>query len=293
TRTIIIGALAIVFGLSAAIGVNLFATQNNAKPDTVSIVVAENDLSRGDTIKEDQVSVADCPKDLLPAGVATDAKDVVGRVVRHPIQKGEPVLDVKLAPKGAKNGLAGLIPSGMRAFTIQTPNVAANVAGFLLPGNRVDVLLTLNGDDHAGGGITTTLLQNVEILGVDNLVDAPTEHKVDARRLQSVTLVVTPDQAAMLDLGQNRGTLHLSLRNPDDSKQAKTKAATMKALQLLQEQITAATTVKPRPAPKPAEKPAPPPRVVDKRPLEIRMLNGEFYSIVPIAAQDLSEKSKQ
>ncbi len=294
-RTILIGSLAVVFGLSAAVGVNLFAKQNNAHPDSVSIIVADADFSRGDTISEKQVTVADCQRDLLPAGVATDMQDVVGRVVRNPIQKGEPILDVKLAPRGAKNGLAGLIPSGMRAFTIQTPNVAANVAGFLLPGNRVDVLLTLNGDDGTtGGGITVTLLQNVEILGVDNLVDAPTERKVDARHLQSVTLIVTPDQAAMLDLGQNRGTLHLSLRNPDDAKQADTRAATMHALQRLQDQTHAA--VKPKTRPNPAVAVAPTPRKessADKRPLQIRILNGQYYGVVPLEAQDLPEQSQR
>lgn len=284
-RTIMIGTLALVFGVSAAIGVNLFAKQNNPKVDTVTIVVAQTDLSRGDTISDSQVKLADCPKDLLPPGVATDLKDVIGRVVRHVIRKDEPLLDVKLAPKGAKDGLASLIPPNMRAFTIQTPNVAANVAGFLLPGNRVDVLLTLNRDDQrTGGGVTSTLLQNVEILGVDNIVDAPNDHKVDARHLQSVTLVVTPDQAAMLDLGQNRGTLHLSLRNPEDHKEATTKAATMNALQALQNQIAAVT-----PAPPKATPTVKKPRPVDKRPQEIRILNGQFYGVVPIAAQELHE----
>jgi len=273
-RTLLIGILALAFGVSAAVGVNLFARQRNASVDTVAIVVADADLSRGDTIRAEQLKLSDCPRELVPVGVVTDLEDARGRVVRHPIQKDEPILDVKLAPRGAKQGLAGLIPPGMRAFTIQTPNVAANVAGFLLPGNRVDVLLTVNGDDRSGGGLTTTLLQNVEILGVDNIVDTPNERKVDARHLQSVTLLVTPDQAAVLDLGQNRGTLHLSLRNPDDSKHAKNNPATMRELQLLEDRINSLAQ---KPA---AAKPA------EKRPLEIRLLNGQYYTVVPIDARD-------
>ena len=66
-----------------------------------------------------------------------------------------------------------------------------------------------------GGGSTTTLLQNVEILAVDQKVDGPADNKVDSTNLRSVTLLVTPDQAAKLSLGQSKGTLHLTLRNPE------------------------------------------------------------------------------
>jgi Flp pilus assembly protein CpaB len=127
--------------------------------------------------------------------------------------KDEPVANGKLAPKGSGRGMAALIPLGMRAFTIKTPGIASGVAGFVMRGHKVDVLLTMNdvgANDQTGGGSTTTLLQNVEISAVDQNIDAPAENKMD-KDLRSVTLLVTPQQAKQLDLGQNKGTLRLAL----------------------------------------------------------------------------------
>ena len=140
-----------------------------------------------------------------------------------PTLAGEPVLATKITAKGAGVGLAAIIPRGMRAFTIQTPTIAAGVAGFVLPGNKVDVLLTVK---EMGGGIearggTIILLQNLEILAVDQRVgvEPSVTEKLSSttKDLRSVTLLVTPQQAAKLDLGRNLGTLHLTLRNPEDT----------------------------------------------------------------------------
>ena len=147
-----------------------------------------------------------------------------------PLTKDEPVLEGKLAPKGAGRGLAALIPRGMRAYSVKVPDVAQGVAGFILPGNRVDVLLSIGdigGSNETGGGSTTTLLQNVEILAVDQKMDAPADNKVDTKDLRSVTLLVNPQAGDPADLGQNKGMLHLALRNLEDDKAAQTKPATL------------------------------------------------------------------
>jgi pilus assembly protein CpaB len=124
----------------------------------------------------------------------------------------------------------------MRAYTIQASGEAANVAGFVRPGNRVDVLLNLRGGSPAdtGGGSTTTLLQAVEILAVDQVLDDVAGEKMDARDLRSVTLLVTPDQATLLDLGQNMGNLTLSLRNPEDLAESDTYPTTVNDIKYLQ-----------------------------------------------------------
>jgi pilus assembly protein CpaB len=111
--------------------------------------------------------------------------------------------------------MAALIPSGMRAFTILTPSLASGVGGFILPGNKVDVLLTLEGKR---GSITTTLVQNLEILAVDQQLDAPSDNRVDPKQLRSVTLLVTPEQASRLGLAHNKGALYLALRNHADDR---------------------------------------------------------------------------
>lgn len=279
-RTLLTVALALVFGLSAAMGVNMLVNRRATAIPTqgVPVVMAAVAIPRGGMITADLVKLADYPKDRVPQGAITRLEDAIDRCVFIPLMPGEPMLDSKLAPKGAGRGMAALVPQGMRAFTIQTPNVAAGVAGFVLPGNRVDVLLTMNGgnEDGTGGGSTTTLLQNVEILAVDQTIDAPAENKVDATHLHSVTLLVTPNQAAKLDLGQNKGTLHLSLRNIEDNLPANTTPATMNELRLHQEkpwderakgvlnalgQALAAARKKETPPPPVAKVPEPPRRM--------------------------------
>lgn len=238
-RTILIVLLALVSGISAAVGIKRLRNPEPAPPvATVTIVVAGAAIPRGAMVSADSVKLRDYPGDLVPPGAITRLEDAVGRVVFIPLAKEEPLLDVKLAAKGASGGLAPLIPKGMRAFTIHTPSLESGVAGFILPGNRVDVLLTVSNtgaNDDTGGGSTTTLLQNVEILAVDQRVEAPAENKVDPKDLRSVTLLVTPNQAAKLDLGQSKGTLHLTLRHPEDTVPAATRPATLADLRFHQE----------------------------------------------------------
>lgn len=238
-RTILVVLLAVMFGLSAAWGVNQLRTPVlvESKLETSPVVVAALDIPRGQVLQETDVRLCDWPKDMLPPGAMTSLKDATSRSAMYPLVAGEPILERKLASAESGRGLASLVPSGMRAYTIQSSKVAATVAGFILPGNRVDVLLNLRGqaNDETGGGSTTTLLQSVEILAVDQNLDAPAENKTDPANLQSVTLLVTPDQAALLDLGQNLGVLSLSLRNPEDKAEADTRPAIMADVRYRQE----------------------------------------------------------
>jgi pilus assembly protein CpaB len=185
------------------------------RTDSVPVVVAVASIPRGASITSDLVKTRVYPKAMLPDGALVKVADALERTVYVPLVRDEPILDSKLAPKGAKRGMAALIPDGLRAFTIHTPSVASGVGGFILPGNKVDILLTLEGKR---GSMTTTLLQNLEILAVDQRIDAPADNRVDPNQLRSVTLLVTPDQAARLSLGQNKGALHLSLRNHKDER---------------------------------------------------------------------------
>ena len=237
-RTLLIVVLALIVGVSAVIGINtMIRVTGPTKVETVPVVVAATEVSRFTALTEDQVTVREFPKDLVPPGSLRTTQDAVGRVTANLLVKDEPILDAKLAPRGAARGMAAVIPRGMRAFTIQTPNVSTGVAGFILPGNNVDVMLTIGGqgsNDPTGGGSSSVLLQNVEILAVDQRVEAPTDYKVDPSQLRSVTLLVTPDQASRLNLGQNRGTLHLALRNPEDTDTAPTRVTTLTDLRLFQ-----------------------------------------------------------
>jgi pilus assembly protein CpaB len=234
----VIVVLALVFGGSAAMGVRQYVGRGQAPPiETVPVVVAGMSIPRGMLVSADLITTRAYPKDLIPAGAILKTEEALERSAFTTLVKDEPLLETKLSPKGQR-GMASLVPAGMRAYTITTPNVAGSVAGFILPGNKVDVLLTVKNtgaDDFTGGGSTTTLLQNVEILAVDQRIEAPAENKVNANELRSVTLLVTPDQAAKLDLGQNNGTLHLMLRNPKDEMAANVQPITMRDIQFLGE----------------------------------------------------------
>ncbi len=220
-RTVLIGILALVFGGSAAVGVYLMmgTSPEVTKPDLARVVVAAVDINRGQTVTNELLTMSEWPKEMVPEGAIVNIGDILERTVAIPMLKGDVLVDRKLAATGSGRGLAAIIPAGMRAVTIQTPNIATGVAGFILPGNRVDVLLTMSGQgssDQTGGGSTITLLQNLEILAVDQMTDTPDDNLVGSQELRSVTLLVTPAEAARLDLGQNKGTLRLTLRNPSD-----------------------------------------------------------------------------
>lgn len=238
-RSLVVVGLAVICGLAAALGMNQLRqpSQIEVKPETAPIVIAAVDIPRGRMVSGDDLKIRQWPKDILPEGALTKLEDAQERAAMVPVLAGEPLLEAKLANKDAGRGLAALIPSGMRAYTIQTSRIASSVAGFVLPGNRVDVLLNLRGqpNDETGGGSTTTLLQAVEILAVDQELDAPADSKKDPRDLGSVTLLVTPEQAALLDLGQNLGTLTLSLRNPEDIAEADAQPATLNDIRFHQE----------------------------------------------------------
>jgi pilus assembly protein CpaB len=230
-RTVLIIVLALISGGSAAIGISNLTRQEVRPPpeETVDVVVAASDIPRGNSVAGDQLVVKKYPRELAPAGAISRLEDAVDRTASVPLSTGDPVLERKLASRSAGRGLAPLIPNGMRACTI-TASVSSAVAGLVLPGNRVDVLLSLSrrgGDnDPTGGASTLTLLQNIEILAIDQHLDAPADNKIDPN-LRSVTLLVMPYQAAKLELGQGQGTLHLTLRNPRDDKTAASRPATL------------------------------------------------------------------
>jgi pilus assembly protein CpaB len=262
--------LALVFGGSAAIGISSLRNQEPAQPppkvETVSVLVAAHDIPSFTLVTPEMIEARDFPKDLVPADALSRNDDALDRAVLNPIVKGEVILGGKLAPRGAGRGMAAKLKKGMRAFTINTPTVEAGVAGFILPGSKVDVLVTIDGQgnqDHS----TVTLLQNVEILAVEQRVVAPAESKVDINQVKSVTVEVTPQEAARLTLGQTKGKLALSLRPLNDDTTALTRPVHIS--QLLGEM--------PRERPKEASRPVivePPP------PLRIRTARGTFEGTI-------------
>jgi len=187
-----------------------------AAPAMAHLVVAAKDLEVGRVLKEDDIKVSDWPGGV-PLGAVAKPQDLVGRGVIAPIYEKEPVLETRLAPRGAGGGLASMIPPGMRAVAIHVNDVAG-VAGFVTPGTRVDVLIS--GNTGPSGTMTKTMLQNMEVLS------AGQDFKKDAEGkpvlVQVVNLLVTPEQAEMLSLAAAQTSIQLVLRNPLDHEIAKT-----------------------------------------------------------------------
>ncbi len=264
-RMLIVVVLALVCGLSAMVLVNSLRRPAGPAIERAEVVYAIADVKAGETLAEPMLELRKVAVEEIEEDAIRKIADAVDRAALGPIDKGDRLRQKKLAEKGAGRGMAALITSGMRAFTIQTPTVSSSMAGFLLPQNKVDVLLTTtaNGgpDDETGGSVTTTLLENVMILASHTTVNAPTANKIKPEDAQSITLMVSPEDAQKLDLGQNRGTLHLSLRNLKDEGKATSKPTMLSDLQLRPKKPPVAlAAVPPPPAPAPAPLPTPIPR---------------------------------
>jgi pilus assembly protein CpaB len=259
-RGLFVVLAALICGASAVVGVTRLhaarGVDSPAQADTSQVVVVATNVPRGRTITREDVEVRQWPKDVVPAGTVATVEDAMGRAATVPLVAGEPLLNAKLAPKDAGRGLAALVPKGMRAYAIQVSRLSSGVAGFILPGNKVDVLLNLRGTqaEESGGAATVTLLQSVEILAVDQLLDAPADNRVSPKDMGSVTLLVTPEQASLLDLGQNMGQLTLSLCNPDDADHSTATPATLAGIRPGGEKPAKKIAA---PEPKPAPSPAP------------------------------------
>src|SRR5215469_7586538 len=185
-----------------------------AATTTTKIVLATRDLEPGTVLKDDDIKLTDWAGPV-PTGASTRSQDLVGRGVVTTIIAKEPVLETRLAAKGAGGGLASMIPPGMRAVAIHVSDVSS-VAGFVVPGMRVDVLISGNapGVNNSLGTLTRTLLQNMEVLS------AGQDFKKDAEgkpvQVPVINLLATPEQAEQLSLAASSTNIQLVLRNPLD-----------------------------------------------------------------------------
>lgn len=217
TRLMIIGLLAL--GLGAFVSFTVYRTlqsktSSNSDPG-VDVIIAANDLAIGSKVEEKDVKIVKFPAGNLPPGALSRKSQVVGRGVILAIGKGEFILPNKLAGENAGSGLPGLIPPGMRAVSVRVNEVVA-VAGFVVPGTRVDVLLT--GDPGGNlGQQTTTVLENVAVIAAGQKLERNSAG--EPQMTPVITLLVSPDDAQKLTLASTEGHIQLALRNPLDTKQ--------------------------------------------------------------------------
>ncbi len=190
------------------------------------LVVAAKALNVGTTIKPGDVTVNKVPLAAFPKSGFMKVEEVLDRPVVSNILAEEAVIEGRLAPRGSGAGLAPVIPVGMRAVTVRVNDVAG-VAGFVLPGMRVDI--TVTGRPPLGTEtLTTTVLQNITVLSAGQTM-AP-DARGQAINAPTVTLLVTPEQAEVIILAGSEGRIQLVLRNGSDNDIQKTKGVTTNSL---------------------------------------------------------------
>lgn len=231
TRSLVLLFLAVASGGAAAwlsLGYLRRETQPLLKSAGVAgrAVVASKDLPVGTVLAEADVRVIEWPGNAVPPGLVSAPQDAIGRGLVTGIRLNEPLLESKLAPRGTGGGLPILIAEGQRALSIRVDDIVG-VAGFVVPGTRVDILLTM--ESKAAGEVQTkAILQNIQALAAGQSVQVDVEGK--PQQVPVVTLLVSPEQAETLALASSQGRIQMALRNQLDTLPIRTNGSRVSAL---------------------------------------------------------------
>ena len=187
------------------------------KVEMRTVVVATNPVPLGTLVKSSDLKLVNWPAQNVPPGTFGKIEEVVDRVTLSNILVEEPVQEGRLAARGSGVGLSGIIPPGMRAVAVRVNDVIS-VAGFVVPGSRVDVMVTATPRaDGQAGPITRTVLHNIQVVSAGRNIQP--DNKGQPENVAVITLLVTPEQAEVLTLAASEGRLQLALRNNADTQQ--------------------------------------------------------------------------
>src|SRR6187200_1282386 len=211
-RIFLVLALAVSCG-----GALAYATYNyvqrapvqTANMATKPVVVAAANLDIGAEITRDDIRVIDWPAAAIPQNVITDPEQVIGRGLILPVIENEPFLQMKLASKEAGSGLPPAIPPGFRAVSVRV-NEVIGVAGYVLPGTRVDVVATVSPTDNHQDMTSKVILTDVQVLAAGTKIERDVENDKPIA-VNVVTLLVNPEEAERLTLASNEGQIQLAL----------------------------------------------------------------------------------
>jgi pilus assembly protein CpaB len=216
---LVVGAAALL-ALVASAGAYKFLSERGrmaeeARLQTVGIVVAVVDIPIGATINPNQVAVSAWPKDNYPKDAVADPKVAVGRTALRDFVRGEPVVESKLVPLNKPAGLLSLrVQPGLRAFSVKV-NEVVGVGGFIVPDARVDVVVTTAPPGrNQQEQVSKIVLENIRVLAAGQVVEQKDNKPVT---VNTVTLAVTPEEAEKLALASNDGKIQLVLRNYADA----------------------------------------------------------------------------
>ena len=182
---------------------------------TRKVVIANNNLALGHQLRREDLTAIEWPKDSVPEGSFEDPASLVDRGVIVPLVRHEVVLPAKLASKESGAGLPPIIPTGKRAVSVRV-NEVIGVAGYVLPGTRVDVVATANPSTRSEDVTSKVVLSNVEVLTAGTRLE---QDSPDGKPMQVsvVTLLVNPEDSEKLTLASTEGKIQLALRNPLDT----------------------------------------------------------------------------
>jgi pilus assembly protein CpaB len=241
--------------------------------DTKPVVVAATALDVGAELQKDHLRVVQWPSDSVPQGAFATAEELQGRGVVMPITANEPILPGKLASTEAGAGLPPVIPEGYRALSVRVDEVIG-VAGYVLPGTRVDVVATMNPTEQRTDMTSKVILTNVQVLAAGTKIERDMENDKPIA-VSVVTLLVDPLEAERLTLASTEGKIQLALRNPLDKTKPETPG--IKPAVLIGTRTVSRPASRPRvatvatAAPAPAPAPAPTVEIIrgDKRAQEV------------------------
>jgi pilus assembly protein CpaB len=252
-RPVIVLALALFLALAAVYFARIWLSSQPNKvavnqAPVVKVVAAATALKFGDRLAAENLRLIDWPAGSVPDGVFKSVDELLGpqsRVALQAIQPNELVLATKVTGPGQRASLSAVISTGMRALTIRVDDVLG-VAGFVLPGDRVDIMLTREVVQNQP--ITNVLLQNVRVLGIDQKSDQQTNNP---EVVKAVTIEVTTEQAQKITLAATVGSLSLALRDVSNVELAPVKPVSLSDLGVAE----AIGTVDPKPEDKKVQKP--------------------------------------
>jgi pilus assembly protein CpaB len=272
---IILVAAIVMGGLAALLARNWLLSRIQVADTNTTIVVAAKQLPFGTPLTDDSVDEIPWAAKAVPAGSFSSKQALFKdgrRVALAMVQQNEPILSSKITGPGERASLSTLLDKDKRAITVRVDDVRG-VAGFILPNDRVDVVLIRNSTDASGSRRSDLLLQDVKVIAVDQIASQQKDNPVVAK---AVTLEVTPYEAQKISLATNVGSLSLILRKAGDADVVASNRVT--EIDLSDE---------PRPAPPPAPAPVkieapppPPPPPSDATVTIIRNLKGVEYKVI-------------
>lgn len=249
---------------------------------TEKVVVAASDLSMATKLQPEMLAVIDWPMASRPGGTVKDPKELEGRVVNASIVKGEPILLSKIATGDGKSALSTVLPAGMRAVSVRVDDVIG-VAGFIHPGDHVDVIVTMIPQTQTGNAppMSKIILQDIKVLAVGKELESRTKDPQKPVPATVATLMVDSEESEKLALAASKGQILLALRSGIDVEVVATSGIAPHALLMGQhampepEKVDRVDHARGRTRRMVAVKPPPPPEKRETKMVEI--LRGDMF----------------